>query len=137
MSPHPNALAPSSHSAWLPTHAPPLLSVQRPDVRASKTFVAFANLLHVLIAATQYIPVVPAVSQSTLPQAQADGLGAEPSVVSQVGILWHLFWDREQCMPVVPAASQSTLPQAQADGLGAEPSVVVQVGILRHLFWDR
>ena len=28
------------------------------------------------------MPVVPAVSQSTVPQAQADGLGAEPSVVA-------------------------------------------------------
>ena len=35
VSPHPNALAPSSHSASLPTHAHPLLSVQNPDVRAS------------------------------------------------------------------------------------------------------
>ena len=94
VSPHPNALAPSSHSALLPAHAPPLLSVQNPDVRASNTFAAFANLLHVLIAATQYMPVVPAVSQSTVPHAQADGLDAEPSVVAQVGILRHLFWDR-------------------------------------------
>ena len=82
--------------------------------------------------------VVLAVAQSTLPHAQADGLGAEPSVMAQVGR--HLFWDRYQCMPVVPDASQSTLPQAQADGLGAEPSVVVQFATfanLRHLFWDR
>jgi hypothetical protein len=42
----------------------------------------------------QNIPVVPAVSQSTLPHAQTDGLAAEPSVVAQVGILRHLFWDR-------------------------------------------
>jgi hypothetical protein len=40
------------------------------------------------------MPVVPAVSQSTLPHAQADGLGAEPSVVAQVGNWLHLFWDR-------------------------------------------
>ena len=40
------------------------------------------------------MPVVPAVSQSSLPQAQAEGLAAEPSVVAQVGILRHLFWDR-------------------------------------------
>ena len=39
---HPFALAASSHSAWLQTHAPPLLSVQRPDVRASNTFAALA-----------------------------------------------------------------------------------------------
>ena len=42
----------------------------------------------------QNIPVVLAVSQSTVPQAQADGLGAEPSVVAQTGPLRHLFWDR-------------------------------------------
>ncbi len=43
----------------------------------------------------QNIPVVLAVSQSTvLPHAQADGLGAEPSVVEQTGPLRHLFWDR-------------------------------------------
>ena len=91
---HPSALAASSHSAPLPTHAHPLLSVQRPDVRASNPFAAFANVLQVLIAATQYMPVVPAVSQSTLPHAQADGLAAEPSVVAQVGNWLHLFWDR-------------------------------------------
>jgi hypothetical protein len=51
-------------------------------------------LLHVLSAVMQNMPVVPAVSQSTLPHAQADGLAAEPSVVAQVGPLRHLFWDR-------------------------------------------
>ena len=91
---YPFALAASSHSAWLPTHAPPLLSVHNPDVRASNTVSAFANVLQVLIAATQNMPVVPAVSQSTLPHAQADGLAAEPSVVAQTGPLRHLFWDR-------------------------------------------
>jgi hypothetical protein len=41
------------------------------------------------------MPVVPAVTQSMLlPHAQADGLGAEPSVVAQVGNLRHLFWNR-------------------------------------------
>ena len=39
------------------------------------------------------MPVAAAVSQSTLPQAQADGLAEEPSVMAQVGILRHLFWD--------------------------------------------
>ena len=51
-------------------------------------------LLHVSVAATQYMPVVLAVSQSSLPHAQAEGLGAEPSVVAQVGNWLHLFWDR-------------------------------------------
>ena len=38
----PFALAASSHSAWLPTHAHPLLSVHNPDVRASNPFAALA-----------------------------------------------------------------------------------------------
>ena len=42
----------------------------------------------------QNIPVVLAVSQSSRPHAQADGLAAEPSVVAQVGNWLHLFWDR-------------------------------------------
>ena len=74
------------------------------------------------------MPVVPALSQSTVPHAQADGLGAEPSVLAQTDGRHLLFWDRpsrSQYMPVVPAVSQSTLlPHAQADGLGTEPSVV-------------
>ena len=37
---------------------------------------------------------VPAASQTTVPHAQADGLGAEPSVVAQGGNWLHLFWDR-------------------------------------------
>ena len=40
------------------------------------------------------MPVVAALSQSTLPQAQADGLAKEPSMVAHVGPLRHLFWDR-------------------------------------------
>ena len=42
----------------------------------------------------QNMPVVPAASQSTVPHAQVDGLGAEPSVVAQTGPARHLFWDR-------------------------------------------
>ena len=53
-----------------------------------------SSLLHVLSAAMQNIPVVLALSQSTLPHAQADGLAAEPSVVAQTGPARHLFWDR-------------------------------------------
>ena len=86
------------------------------------------------------MPVVPAVSQSTLlPHAQADGLGAEPSDIEQTagGLLLHVSVAETQYMPVVPAVSQSTLPQAQAEGLAAEPSVLAQTGPLRHLFWDR
>ena len=37
------------------------------------------------------MPVAAAVSQSTLPHAQADGLAAEPSTVAQTGPLRHLF----------------------------------------------
>ena len=40
------------------------------------------------------MPVVPVVSQSIAPHAQADGLGAEPSVMAQVKNWLHLFWDR-------------------------------------------
>ena len=85
-----------------------------------------------LIAATQYMPVVPAVSQSTLPHAQADGLAAEPSVVAQVGNWLHLFWDRSQCMPVVSAPVHALFPQMQGAALlGADPSVFVQAGAVR------
>ena len=45
----------------------------------------------------QNIPVVLAVSQSSLPHAQTNGFGAEPSAVAQVAAfanLRHLFWDR-------------------------------------------
>ena len=37
VSEYPCAVAASSHSAWLPTHAHPLLSVQYPDVRVSNS----------------------------------------------------------------------------------------------------
>ena len=78
------------------------------------------------------MPVVPAVSQSTLPQAQADGLAAEPSVVAQVGNWLHLFWDRSQCMPVVSAPVHALFPQMQGAALlGADPSVFVQAGAVR------
>ena len=42
VSEYPCAVAASSHSAWLPTHAHPLLSVHNPDVRASNPFAALA-----------------------------------------------------------------------------------------------
>ena len=78
------------------------------------------------------MPVVPAVSQSMLPHAQADGLGAEPSVVAQTGPARHLFWDRSQCMPVVSAPVHTALPQMQGAALlGADPSVFVQAGAVR------
>ena len=78
------------------------------------------------------MPVVPAVSQSTLPHAQADGLAAEPSVVAQVGNWLQLFWDRSQCMPVVSAPVHALFPQMQGAALlGADPSVFVQAGAVR------
>ena len=78
------------------------------------------------------MPVVPAVSQSTLPHAQADGLAAEPSVVAQVGVVWHLFTDEEQCMPVVSSPVHAAFPQMQGAALlGADPSVFVQAGAVR------
>ena len=80
------------------------------------------------------MPVVPAVSQSTLPHAQADGLAAEPSAIEQTagGLLLHVLVAETQYMPVVPAVSQSTLPHAQADGLAAEPSVVAHAAAGRE-----
>ena len=39
------------------------------------------------------MPVVPAVSQSTLPHSQAAVLAEDPSVIAQVGILRHWFLD--------------------------------------------
>jgi hypothetical protein len=48
---------------------------------------------HVLVAAVQMRPFVSA-WQSLSPQAQVDGLAAEPSVVAQGGNWLHLFWDR-------------------------------------------
>ena len=32
--------------------------------------------------------------QSMAPHAQTEGLAEDPSVLAQVGILRHLFWDR-------------------------------------------
>jgi hypothetical protein len=40
------------------------------------------------------MPVVAALSQSTLPHAQAAELAEDPSVMAQTGPLRHLFWDR-------------------------------------------
>ena len=90
-------------------------------------------MLHVSVAATQYMPVVPAVSQSTLPHAQADGLAAEPSVVA------HAAAGREQVLAAavqtrpVPCPSpllvHAAFPQMQGAALlGADPSVFVQAG---------
>ena len=93
-------------------------------------------MLHVSVAATQYMPVVPAVSQSTLPHAQADGLAAEPSVVA------HAAAGREQVLAAavqtrpVPCPSpllvHALFPQMQGAALlGADPSVFVQAGAVR------
>jgi len=108
--------------------------VQNPDERASNTFAAFANLLHVLIAATQCMPVVPAASQSTLPHAQADGLAAKPSDIEQNtgGLLLHVSVAETQYMPVVSAPVHALFPQMQGAALLAvDPSVFVQAGAVR------
>ena len=85
----------------------------------------------------QNIPVVLALSQSTLPHAQADGLAAEPSVVA------HAAAGREQVLAAavqtrpVPCPSPFILvhalfPQMQGAALfGADPSVFVQAGAVR------
>ena len=133
---HPSALAASSHSAWLPTHASPLLSVHNPDVRASNPFAAFANVLQVLIAATQNIPVVLAVSQSADPQRQLPSFSDVPSAM-----LHDATVGREQVLAAavqtrpVPCPSpllvHALFPQMQRAALlgadpGADPSVFVQ-----------
>ena len=103
--------------------------MQRPDVRASNNLNR-PSLLHWLSPALQNIPVVPAVSQSTVPHAQACGLAAAPSVLTQLGTELHLFSEDVQKSP----ASQSAVPHAQACGLGAEPSVVAHTSG-RELHW--
>ena len=128
-------MAASSHSAWLPTHAPPLLSVHNPDVRASNPVAAFANVLQVLIAATQNMPVVLALSQSSLPHAQADGLAAEPSVVAHAAGREQVLDAAVQTRPVPspsPLLVHAAFPQMQGAALlGADPSVFVQAGKVR------
>ena len=75
----------------------------------------------------QNMPVVPAVSQSTLPHAQADGLGAEPSVVAHAAGREQVLVAETQYMPVVSLPAHATFPQMQGAALlGAEPSVFVQ-----------
>ena len=91
-------------------------------------------MLHVSVAATQYMPVVPVVSQSTLPHAQADGLAAEPSDIEQTagGLLLQVLVAETQYMPVVSLPVHAAFPQMQGAALlGADPSVFVQAGAVR------
>ena len=125
VSPHPNALAPSSHSAWLPTHAHPLLSVHNPDVRASNTSNR-PSLLHVLSAAMQNIPVVLAVSQSADPQRQLPSFADVPSaMLHDAGGREQVLDAAAQTKPVPfppPLLVHAALPQMQ----GALSSVILQ-----------
>ena len=81
------------------------------------------------------MPVVPAVSQSTLPHAQADGLAVEPSVMVHAGGREHALDVSVQTMPVpspLPLLVHAALPQMQGAALlGADPSVFVQAGAVR------
>ena len=80
------------------------------------------------------MPVVPAVSQSTLPHAQADGLAAEPSAIEQTagGLLLQVLVAETQYMPVVSLPVHAAFPQMQGAALlGADPSVFVQAGAVR------
>ena len=91
-------------------------------------------MLHVSVAETQYMPVVLAVSQSTLPHAQADGLAAEPSAIEQTegGLLLQVLVAETQYMPVVSLPVHGLFPQMQGAALlGADPSVFVQAGAVR------
>ena len=69
------------------------------------------------------MPVVLADSQSTLPQAQASELAADPSVIIQFVPFLHLFSDCLQNIPVESADSQSALPHAQDSELAEDPSI--------------
>ena len=84
VSSHPNALAPSSHSALLLTPAPPPPSVQRPTLRSMNP-ANRPSLLHAFSAAMQYIPLV--LVQAVFPQMHGKLssalLGMDPSVFLQ------------------------------------------------------
>ena len=79
------------------------------------------------------MPVVPAASQFTLPQAQADGLAAEPSVVAHAAGREQVLDVAVQTMPV-PCPSPLLVhalfpPQMQGAALlEADPSMVWQSG---------
>ena len=81
------------------------------------------------------MPVVPAVSQSTLPHAQADGLAAEPSVVAHAAGREQVLAAAVHTMPVPcpsPLLVHALFPQMQGAALlGADPSVFVQAGAVR------
>ena len=81
------------------------------------------------------MPVVPAVSQSTLPHAQADGLGAEPLVVAHAAGREQVLVAAVQTMPVPcpsPLLVHAAFPQMQgATLLGVDPFVFVQAGAVR------
>ena len=78
------------------------------------------------------MPVVPAASQSALPHAQVDGLGAEPSAMLQDATVGReqVLDAAVQTMPVPcpsPLLVHALFPQMQgAAPLRADPSVFVQ-----------
>ena len=76
------------------------------------------------------MPVVAALSQSTLPHAQAAELAEDPPDAEQVGGREHMLLDNVQAWN----CAQSALPHAQAAELAADPSDTAQAGILRHWF---
>ena len=82
------------------------------------------------------MPMVSAVSQSTLPHAQADGLAAEPSVVAHAAGREQVLDAAVQTMPVPCPPPfilvHAAFPQMQGAALlGADPSVFVQAGAVR------
>ena len=93
-----------------------------------------ADSQHLFRDRSQYMPA--AVSQSTLPHAQADGLGAEPSVAAHATGREQMLDAAMQIMPV-PCPSpfilvHAAFPQMQGAALlGADPSVFVQAGAVR------
>ena len=86
------------------------------------------------MAAVQMRPFDSA-SQSSLPQAQADGLAAEASVLAHAAGREQVLDAAVQTMPVPfpsPLLVHAAFPQMQGAALlGADPSVFVQAGAVR------
>tara|TARA_B110000208_G_scaffold90919_1_gene114479 strand:- start:490 stop:777 length:288 start_codon:yes stop_codon:yes gene_type:complete len=92
------------------------------------------TLLQMFFVEMQDIPVVSALSQSTVPHAQLAAFGDDPSVIEHSAYLRHLFWAAKQRKPVVSALTQSTVPHLQLAAFALDPSAIVQSANLRHLF---
>ena len=123
VSDHPCAVAASSHSAWLPTRAPPLSSVQNPDVRASNPFADLQSSA----------PVAAAVLAAQA--AQEPGAVAVSPVrrVDPTACLPHVVWAMQSSVPVaaqpvVQSAQALLVPVRRVDPSSWLPHVVAEGG---------